>query len=376
MQVKHIPCLDGLRGIAALWVLIGHACILTGRTFPVVGEPDLGVDLFVILSGFLMAFHYTLQADRRPWISPTTWVSFWRRRFFRIAPLYYVLLAMALLMGPLLYDARTIIDTALERSPQLASRFEDSSPSNIILHLTFLFGLIPDYAFRTPLPDWSLGLEMQFYAVFPALMLLGRRLGWTAGSLLICGASVAAAGLLAKYGIRFPMPSFLPLKMPFFLVGMLCALAVGRDTRTTICFFALSLFFAAIPLIDHDASKTLIRLIIVTVFFALIHHRHLGSVGKAVAAGSDSLGTRPFRVLGDLSFGTYLWHLLIMQPVAASVFLAAPELGRSARFVLVLAVVIPVTYTLAYLTFHAVELPGQSLGKKARVRGMSEADAS
>ncbi|CAH2786711.1 MAG: Acyltransferase 3 [uncultured Caballeronia sp.] len=44
--------------------------------------------------------------------------------------------------------------------------------SNVVTHLTYTFGMFPRYAFNTPLPDWSIGLEMQFYAVFPLLMLL------------------------------------------------------------------------------------------------------------------------------------------------------------------------------------------------------------
>jgi peptidoglycan/LPS O-acetylase OafA/YrhL len=55
---RHVPSLDGFRGIAASWVLLGHAAIQTGFKVPVLDKPDLGVDLFILLSGFLMVFHY------------------------------------------------------------------------------------------------------------------------------------------------------------------------------------------------------------------------------------------------------------------------------------------------------------------------------
>ena len=45
----RVDCLDGLRGLAALWVLVGHAHILTGFSLPVIGDPDLGVDLFIMI---------------------------------------------------------------------------------------------------------------------------------------------------------------------------------------------------------------------------------------------------------------------------------------------------------------------------------------
>src|SRR6516225_9730682 len=105
----RVECLDGLRGIAALWVLLGHCAILTGLSLPVIGKPDLGVDLFMMLSGFLMVFHYQLRAEAEPWSKPGTWLKFWARRFFRIAPLYYVMLAMALAAGPALLVWRTAI---------------------------------------------------------------------------------------------------------------------------------------------------------------------------------------------------------------------------------------------------------------------------
>jgi peptidoglycan/LPS O-acetylase OafA/YrhL len=86
--LSRIACLDGLRGIAALWVLIGHCAILTGLSLPVLDKPDLGVDLFMMLSGFLMVFHYQLRAKEEPWSEPGTWIKFWARRYFRIAPLF------------------------------------------------------------------------------------------------------------------------------------------------------------------------------------------------------------------------------------------------------------------------------------------------
>ena len=374
LQAKiHIDCLDGLRGLAALWVLVGHACILTGRPIPIIDEPDLGVDLFVILSGFLMAFHYQLRAAKEPWESPSTWTSFWQRRFFRIAPLYYVLLAVALVAGPMIYDARMVIDTALQHAPQESSRYEDRSLLNILAHATFVFGLIPDYAFRTALPDWSIGLEMQFYAAFPALMLLTRRLGWIVGAAIITAISVAIVIAVTRAGVAFPMPSFLPLKIPFFLVGMLCAAGIGQSRGKVAVYLAMAVLLAAIPMLGNEFGKLAVRLAIVVAFFALVHYRHLGAMTTTVAWSSRLLGARPFHWLGELSFGAYLWHLLIMQPVAAWTFQHLPDLGRSARFGLVCAVVIPITYGLAYATYRLIEQPGLKLGRRRPTEALAGA---
>ena len=98
-NTDHLPWLDGLRGFAALWVLVSHAQILSGmRGIPVLSWGELAVDLFMLLSGFLMAHHYVLRQEKEPWDAKATFYTFWLRRFFRIAPLYYFLLFFALLL--------------------------------------------------------------------------------------------------------------------------------------------------------------------------------------------------------------------------------------------------------------------------------------
>ena len=208
IRSSRIECLDGLRALAAIWVLVGHCLLLTGWRIPILGEPDLGVDLFIMLSGFLMVFHYQLRQDREPWQRPETWLKFWTRRYFRIAPLFYVMLFAALALGPYLYESRIVIDDFLSRSHQAPERYLDGSLKNIVAHLTFLFGLVPNLAYRTPLPDWSLGLEMQFYAVFPAVMLLVRRLDWIRSAILVAMLGCIIVFAMGRLSIHFPMPSF------------------------------------------------------------------------------------------------------------------------------------------------------------------------
>lgn len=88
MTMKRVDCLDGIRGIAALWVLMGHCMLLTGFKVPILIHPDLGVDLFILLSGFLMVLQYQMRQGFEDWDRPRTWLAFWIRRFFRIAPLF------------------------------------------------------------------------------------------------------------------------------------------------------------------------------------------------------------------------------------------------------------------------------------------------
>ncbi len=363
MDIRRVECLDGLRGVAALWVLIGHMMILTGFRLPLIGKPDLGVDLFILLSGFLMVFQYQLRAGREDWDSPRTWAAFWTRRFFRLAPLFYVTLAAALIAGPAIYADRVAIDSFLGQSLQPPERYNDAGFANIALHLSFLFGLLPEYAFRTPLPDWSLGLEMQFYALFPLLVLLARRVGWVPAAFVAAAGGVAIALIAAAAGLDYPMPSFLPLKLQLFLAAMLIAADPGKGRRRIWIHLGAAMLLAAIPIGgDQDLLHFAARALLVLGFFGLVHGRSLG----AIDAMSRLLGSRPFYWLGELSYGTYLIHLLILQPVAAAVIGAfGTGLGAVGRFALTGVIVVPVTYALAWLCYRLVELPGQRLGKAA-----------
>ncbi|MGQ2934301.1 MAG: acyltransferase family protein [Sphingopyxis sp.] len=361
MDIRRVECLDGLRGVAALWVLIGHMMILTGFRLPLIGKPDLGVDLFILLSGFLMMYQYRLRAGSEDWDAPGTWAAFWTRRFFRLAPLFYVTLAAALIAGPSIFADRVAIDSFLGQSLQPAERYTDGGLTNIVLHLTFLFGLLPDYAFRTPLPDWSLGLEMQFYLLFPFLILLGRRIGWVPAALVAAAGGVVIALLAGAAGLDYPMPSFLPLKLQLFLAGMLIATGPGESRARLWSRLGAAMLLAAIPIGgDQVLLHFAVRELLVFGFFALVHWRSLGVIGWV----SRLLGSRPFYWLGELSYGTYLIHLLILQPVAAAVIgQFGIGIGAAARFALTGAIVVPVTYALAFVTYKLVELPGQRLGK-------------
>ncbi|WP_046117334.1 acyltransferase family protein [Ensifer aridi] len=364
---SRIDCLDGLRGLASLWVMIGHGLLLTGWRLPVLSEPDLGVDLFIMLSGFLMVFHYRLRAAKEPWELTSTWRNFWVRRFLRIAPLYYLLLAVAFMLGPWLFESRMVIDAFLDRTPQSPARYLDNGLTNGLMHLSFLFGLSPDYAYRTPLPDWSIGLEMQFYAAFPFVMLLFKRSGRLKGALITAVIASAVVATTALLGIRFPMPAFLPLKMHIFLCGMLLALGLEEERSKAFLYGAAALALVLLPIGgDMTAMKTLMRVMLVAVFFVLLHHRFFGdALGGGLSALSSALGNRFFHWLGELSFGAYLWHLIFLQPLAAYFISAFGDMMTPpARFAVVTAILVPLVYMAACATFFAVEKPGQRLAKR------------
>lgn len=365
---QHLPWLDGLRGVAALWVLLHHTYILVGgSTVPLLSWGSLAVDLFMMLSGFLMVHNYLLRRAAQPWEDTGTWLAFWTKRWFRIAPLYYVLLALALVLGPWIGAQRDAIALAWPATATSPERYLDSSATNFLVHASFVFGFLPGYAYRSPLPDWSIGLEMQFYLVFPLVMLLLDRFG-----ALRAGFAVVVACVLGKIAFpgvsaAFPMPSFLPIKLYVFLIGMWMGLSLAQRRPERYFWGGVLLALAACAI--ERSQESICRLLIVVLLFHLANGTRLRWAGR-LAPGLESikrvLSGAGARFLGDTSYGLYLLHLLWVIPAIA--WLAAQPgftaLNVWVRWSIGLLLVCPVAYLGAWLLHLCVERPGIELGRR------------
>lgn len=373
---NHLPWLDGLRGLAAFWVLASHVQILSGlRDLPLLSWGGIAVDLFMLLSGFLMAHNYLLRQQAEPWGETRTFVLFWLRRFFRIAPLYYLLLIVAVGIGGMLADDRSAIAAIWPNTATPLRRYLDGSFANYLAHFSFAFGFLPDYAFRTALPDWSIGLEMQFYLVFPFVMLAVLRLGAyaaTFGALALC---LGLWFLFPGYFASFEMPAFIAMKLCVFMAGMWIALGRrdGKMTRALIAALAMLLVWALAARHFHLGEPrvmTLCRFAIAIAMFYLMNDGSLpGSawLARPLAFLRAWLAGRVARFLGDTSYCTYLLHLLILLPVAGTLaahpgYVALPS---PLRFLLCLALVLPPVYLISWALFRTVETYGIHLGRQA-----------
>ncbi|MBZ9601639.1 acyltransferase family protein [Phyllobacterium chamaecytisi] len=366
---NHLPYLDAVRGLAAFWVLVSHAAILNAVYWPIVSEGGLAVDLFMMMSGFLMTHHYIQRSSAEPWDKSSTWQSFWLRRFFRIAPLFYVLLIISFLAGNEIGAWREQIAAVWPSTETTMLRYTDQSPLNAIIHGTFLFGLLPDYSFRTPLPDWSIGLEMQFYAVFPIVMLLSLRLGVSAAAFLMLATAFILQAVAPAYFHDYPMPANLALKIDVFLTGMLFAVAAHRaDGRSA--FFGLLALLVLVPGVvfgTKSVSYVVTQGVIALGFGALVLHKIMAAyVGQRWIENIVSmLDRRSFRFLGDTSYGVYLVHLLLMIPIIGvlSLYPAYVAMGEEYRVLIAVIVTAPPVYLISWGLHRTIEKYGIRLGK-------------
>jgi peptidoglycan/LPS O-acetylase OafA/YrhL len=173
----HFPGLNGLRFFAAFSVLLYHVEIMKR----VAGMPNrihvpfwngmgpYGVICFFCLSGFLITYLLLEETKRTGTIRIR---KFYLRRILRIWPLYYLIVALGFLLLPLTSDLLTY--------PRQGNRFRE-----IALYLVFL----PNLGWGTPLlgPLWSVGVEEQFYLLWPVLMrtLRGRAVIGILGVLVV-----------------------------------------------------------------------------------------------------------------------------------------------------------------------------------------------
>lgn len=342
--------LNLFRGLAALYVLLAHCGIFAaaGR----LPEPRLAVDLFMILSGFLMM--YTVDRSR------SGWRSFYVKRLFRLAPAYYLALLLAfLLTEPIMAGYWTFMDLNPAGWPPDRT-LPDFTATNIALHVTFLFGLFPDYAFATTLPDWSIGLEMQFYAVFPLLYVAYRRLPVIAFTLVVvastlCLSYLYARGVSAGHLKPFPHPSLLIFRLPVFLAGMLIYKGGLRHMTAAVAILLLAS-------IDYGWIAVTLAAAGVVIWWCWTR--------PVPARFTAFTRSRAVSFLADCSYSVYLLHGIVLSILGSRVFvfLLAQGLSKQAAVAILMLVVVIVTYAVSWVVHRTIEGPGIAWGRRLASR--------
>jgi peptidoglycan/LPS O-acetylase OafA/YrhL len=271
-----------------------------------------------------MLHQVTAREIHEPLDRPQTWLMFLAEKVLptRLAPLYYTMLVIAVLCeqyqngfdGSFHYITWESVRTA-----------NDQLGLHIISHITFLFGLSPEFARSTWLPDWSISLEMQFYVLFPFLALLGRSIGWLTLAGIICAACLLGDYLFPSFLHQFTIPSILLLKINIFMGGMLIAAGSQKPNSQFIYLFA-AMGLMLLPIWGSAGIKLDFARALICLGFGILAFgeqiKAPSPIRWAISQVSKALGTRPFVVLADLSYGVYLIHFPI---IVAWSRLTAPE---------------------------------------------------
>lgn len=349
MRPHEYRFINLFRALAAFWVLAAHCMIWGGWYGLPLPSAKLAVDLFMMISGFLMVANTSRGMDAR---------KFWMRRLFRIAPAYYLSLLVAVVCQHWFLQGYAELQALNPGRWRTGGTYDPAriqyTAENIGLHLSFLFGLSPDYSFSTMLPDWSLGLEMQFYAVFPALAWAMLRYGAIRVAILACALALFVTPLLP----HFREPSLLVLKLNYFVAGMLACHALTNRRMTTAC--------AAIGLSALGVGYGVDAMIPAALMVAMLWMGRREIAGTSPAWVARITGSRLVTFASDVSYGVYLFHGFF---IAACGFLFTnAAVSPPVRVAVMFALVTTGAYTAGWAVYRYIERPGIGLGKLISLR--------
>jgi peptidoglycan/LPS O-acetylase OafA/YrhL len=370
---KEFAFINFFRAIAAFWVLVAHCMIWGGWTGGGIPDPKLAVDLFMLISGFLMAANAGFNRQREPFTSRTNWYRFWLKRFFRIAPAYYLSLALAVIFSTYFLGGYSELQ---ELNP---SRWRDGgtydpnrieySATNIMLHLTFLFGLHPQYSFSTFLPDWSLSLEMQFYLAFPLLFMLMDKFGYLRISIAVA-IPCFVVGFYVNMYLGFFEPSLLLMKLNYFIAGILIFRFIElrqaglKNNAQKIHNIIIILVIFILVSLDYLRYELDI-LYLWGLSFMLLISADFDRLQKTPQLFARAFKSRFVRFASDCSYSVYLFHGFFISMfglfISENSWLASCQLGT--RLILMLLFVVVTSYSFSYVIYKVVELPGIQVGK-------------
>lgn len=353
----RLEFLDALRGLAAAYVVLYHMILLPTPNLAVppwlagfAGNGGSGVTLFFVVSTF--SLFYTMPARLR---EPTPRFSFYLHRFFRIAPLFYVLIVLTMLRDRIFFGV-------------------SHSASEIAGMATFVYNLIPGRQESFVWAGWTIGVEMLFYAAFPFIYGRVRTIQHAITFFLVT---------LLVWHIFVALMQYTPLSdvtkasiAQFSVLRHLPIFALGG-----VCFFALQ---GHIGSGDSGATARgkggMLIALAVFIYYALLN----GWLPNIFGAGyywqgivyslaTCGLCLFPWRVfvnkvtiyLGRTSYSTYLLHPTLvygLRPVYHRIYDVVPSATLS--LVVCFAVTLTIVCACAEVTYRLVEEPFIRFGRR------------
>jgi peptidoglycan/LPS O-acetylase OafA/YrhL len=349
---KRIPSLDGIRAFAIATVVLCH--IQQRFSFGRYGLPPIdGVELFFVLSGFLITSLLLREQER---FGSIRLFSFYGRRASRVLPPMMAYLAVVSLVCVLTSAAipwRSILGSALLISGVY--------PHNI--------SVLTDQL-------WSLGVEEQFYLIWPLLLIWSLRRGGKRAAALTCMVLIAASPFI-RVSLTFlhwqlfehRQGYILPGRMDSLFAGCLVALGIGSP-RFEAAFHKLCRIWWVAPLFFCIVSPLLrfflgniytftagytVESLCAAFFMVWVIRRPQTLIGRV-------LNSRPAVFLGVTSYSLYLYHVLVVQEWRA-------HWGGS--FVVLLAALLA-----GSVAFYLIEVPVMWLRGASRAAGRRKSDHS
>jgi peptidoglycan/LPS O-acetylase OafA/YrhL len=377
-KVQHIRELDGLRGLLALWVAISHILCWTGISdrwqlpdifqdaWKIFIYAQSAVDIFIILSGFVISFLIAKFQDLYP---KEIYKAFITNRFFRLYPVYLICLMIAI-------PASMLVPTILERSSwsntsyfvplrSIVASEQSNFIQHLLLHLSLLNGLIPksllSNATATFLPTaWSITLEWQYYLVAPAIaaMLMSPRGLITVLLIALCGKYAAPEWTNLHL-------AFLPSQLHLFLIGIASYhLFQSRSMRFNMTNHGITIGLIAIIGAAFLSNWHPITLGVWSVTIGTLLTQTLEDSKSLFFPVSQFLSLNLLQNLGKISYPLYLIHWPLICILLFILNLLFPGIHSDAAAMILLTIGLPLIITISFVLHKVIEKPGVQLGKR------------
>lgn len=341
---EHVRYLDGLRGVAILMVVMVHVSNIVGglseplRNLTFYGVR--GVQLFFIVSGLTLTISHLER--------PLHLANFAARRFFRIAPMFYLATLFYLVIGA---------TTRLRYAPH------DAAPSEILATVTFVHDWSVSAHNKVVPGGWSIGCEAMFYLCFPLLLLVlrSKREHFWPGLIAIYGLAGVAYFAIRRYlpgdpeTVRSFAFSFWLCHLPAFASGCWLVFRIGHGHVSRRTAGRIALVVMLLLVIDSQLGARTNLLVAILLLSLMVW-----AVGRARPALLES---RAMTGLGEVSFSLYLVHFIV---VALLGLIAPPieaALGAFPAYLLLFAGTLAVAVPISTITYRYVERPFIQMGR-------------
>lgn len=314
---KHIQELDGVRGLAILLVLFHHFLIfppgLYSEALNFIGRLGwTGVDLFFVLSGFLISRILVAQRGQ-----PSYFRNFYARRALRIFPIYYAYLFVyyvaVIKLGLLVSDASRTAES-IEVFPWL-----------LFYGTNFFIALKGTFIVASLNQLWTLSIEEHFYLIWPWVVkkLDAHKLFLACGGVIILAITTRCLLLLNNVS-GFTIHTFTICRIDDFAIGAMGALLLLEKQKTEIFRYLNIIFYSLFGLIV--AASFLLQTVeagnpwVQSVGYTILGFFFLGLILKVVLGPPNStlrsfFGRQWIRSLGKYSYALYIFQMPILVAV-------------------------------------------------------------
>ncbi len=352
----RVVCLDGLRGLMTILVVLSHYFgeVPHGVRVAMVGW--IAVDMFFVLSGYLVGKLIIEKKHHANFLA-----VFYTRRACRTLPIYAVCVALNALMIALIDASWTDAD---DRFPLW---------SYLTFTQNFFMARSGSIGAHWLSPTWTLAIEEHFYLVIPAAFLLVARRGLV--KLLLAGALAAIAARAAIFASGAHAPEMaasvlLPTRADVLICGLLAAVAIKSDGvpwhrikgALRVAPILLLVAAAMLDLVDDQAAylftvlgPTLTAVACAVFLLALVRN----------APEAEHFRSSTLCFFGEISYAVYLIHLPVLGILHGVLLGGRPDIATASQWA-VTAAALPVCGAIAFVLTRLVEQPLTAYGRSWR----------